>query len=233
VAGSQRSGRARQARSSGVPAWAVVVAVVLALVPATWLAGQRLFDSPARSPRTASTDLPIPPESTGATPRTPSSTPASTPSSPAPDLPRITPDAPRRLVSGSVIDAGFDSSVNRLEPATRGEVARLGSRGSPGSPGLDTVVVVGEVFPDGGSAFGGLPRLQRGSTVSVRTDRGTLTYTVSDTTLARESVLAADPAIAARVPGRLVLVGIRYSASGHRMSRALVVTAQLTAAERG
>lgn len=208
------------------------MAVVLALVPATWFAAQRLLDSPGPSPAARSSDLPIPPVSSAATPSsTPSasSTPSVSPS--AADLPPVAPDAPRRLVSGSAIDTGFDSAVSRLEPASRNEVARLGSRGSPGSPGVDTVVVVGEAVSDGDSAFAALPRLEPGSSVAVRTDRGTMTYTVSGTALVAESDLAADPAVTARVPGRLVLVGVRYSSSGDRLREALVVTAQLTAAD--
>jgi hypothetical protein len=68
--------------------------------------------------------------------------------------------------------------------------------------------------------------------VTLRTDRGTMTYTVGSTVLKSSAGLAADPAITERVPGRLVLVGIRYAASGDRLRDALVVTAQLSGATR-
>jgi hypothetical protein len=149
-----------------------------------------------------------------------------------PPLPRVRPDTPRRLSSGTLIDTGFDSSVTALEPASSSEVARLGTRGSPGSPGTDTVYVVGAVRPDGSSALARLASLRVGRTVSIRTDSGTLTYTVRATTLAPETALAADPLFTERRAGRLVLVGIRYDASGARLPDALVVTAELTGAER-
>lgn len=211
------------------------MAVVLALVPATWLVAQRVFDSPDRS-GSHTTDLPIPPVSPSTTvTATPSATASATPSrtpSPKPDLPRVGSDAPRRITSGSLLDAGFDNSVTSLDAASSSEVARLESRGSPGSPGTDTVYVIGKVFADGGSAFGDLPKIKPGAKVSIRTDNGTLTYTVSAASLKKESGLAALPLFRTREPGRLVLVGIRYDASGDRLPKALVVTAQLSGAKK-
>jgi hypothetical protein len=214
-----------------------VVAIVLALVPAAWFAAQRLLDDPASPSRTA-TDLPIPPVSpstTAATP-TPGPTPAApsgTPSATPPRLAGVPTDAPRRIVAGNLIDSGFDNAVTTIVPATTGEVARWAPRGSPGSPGTDTVYVIGKVLAGGGSAFADLPRLKAGSKVTIRTDSGALTYTVSASTSKRESTLAADPLFTEHVAGRLVLVGIRYDASGNRLGQAVVVTAQLTGAERG
>jgi hypothetical protein len=209
---------------------------VLALVPATWLTAQRVFDPAADSPQQRSTDRPIPPvsprpspaatASASATSAVPSPTPSVTP------LPRVAPDAPRRLVAGSLIDTGFDSAVTRLEAASSSEVARLETRGSPGSPGTDTVVVVGEVLTGRDSAFAALPRLRVGGTVSIRTDRGTMTYTVRAAVLQPRATLAANAVITDKMPGRLVLVGLRYAASGTRLDDALVVTAELTGARR-
>jgi hypothetical protein len=118
--------------------------------------------------------------------------------------------------------------VTTLEPASTSEVARLASRGSPGSPATDTVVVVGKVLTGGDSAFADLPGLSTGSIVTIRTDAGTLTYTVSGSTLRPGSGLASDPLVTEHSPDRLVLVGIRYAASGDRLADALVVTAQLS-----
>jgi hypothetical protein len=219
-----------------VPRWAIAAAVVLALVPAVWFTAQRVVDN-AAAPTGSATDLPIPPVSPSTTASAPTPTPTQGSTAPAPSpsaapvrLTKIDPDAPRRLVSGSLLDSGFDSAATTLDASSTSEVARWESRGSPGSPGTDTVFVAGRV--DGsGSAFDNLPRLRPGAEVSIRTDSGTLTYTVTSATLKTEAGLAGDPVVTAHAPGRLVLVGIRYDGSGNRQSRALVVTARLTGAE--
>ena len=92
--------------------------------------------------------------------------------------------------------------------------------------------MLGKVFADGDSAFASLPRLTAGAKISLRTDSGTMTYTVSATTLASRAGLAGDGLVTSRAPGRLVLVGVRYDASGSALDKALVVTAELTGAER-
>lgn len=223
-----------------MPRWAVVVAIVVALVPATYLTAHRVFTGSDTDPGGASTDLPIPPVTPSRTPSsTPSSTsgptsgPTATPSTTRPPaaLPRVAPDAPRRLVVGTLLDTGFDSSVTDLDATSASEVARWEARGSPGSPGTDTVVVIGRVYAGRASAFADLPRVKVGAKVSIRTDRGTMTYTVSAASLKSDAGLRRDPLVTAHQPGRLVLVGIRYDASGGRLGKALVVTAQLTAAK--
>jgi hypothetical protein len=219
-----------------VPRWAIAVAVVVALVPATYLTAHRVLVDPAASPTDSSTDLPIPPVSPSATAPTrtaptPSATPTTTPA--AKRLPRISPDAPRRITSGAAIDSGFDSSVTTLDASSDTEVARWDPRGSPGSPGRDTVYVLGRVLAGDDSAFVGLPRLKVGAKVSIRTDNGTMTYTVRSTKLLAASRLAEQPLFRTRRAGRLVLVGIRYDGSGDRLAKALVVTAELTGARKG
>jgi hypothetical protein len=216
-----------------VPRWAIVAAIIAALVPATWFGALRVFDDTSTTPGDASTDLPIPPVSPSvSTPPTtsPSSVPSKTPTATV-HLPRVAPDSPHRITSGSLIDSGFDEAVTEIDSASASEVARLESRGSPGSPGTDTVYVIGEVAGDD-SAFAGLPELKRGAKVSIRTDNGTMIYTVSASVLKAEDGLPADPLFKAHKAGRLVLVGIRYDASGDRLDKALVVTAQLTAARK-
>lgn len=206
----------------------------MALVPAAWLGAQRVFEGSADPPGQAGpSDLPIPPVSPSTTPSatagaTPTATPKPTARSKA--LARIAPDAPRRLVAGNLIDTGFDSAVSGIDASSDSEVTRWESRGSPGSPGTDTVYVIGRVGED--RAFAALPRLADGAKVSIRTDRGTLTYTVRSTSLREHDGLDEDAAFTARKPGRLVLVGIRYDDSGDRLGRSLVVVAQLTAAKR-
>jgi hypothetical protein len=122
--------------------------------------------------------------------------------------------------------------VSDLDASSDAEVARWDPRGSPGSPGPDTVYVLGRVLAAGDSAFADLPRLKRGSRISVRTDRGTMTYTVSAIGLRSESGLGDSALFKTHKAGRLVLVGIRYDDSGGRLGKALVVTAQLTGAKK-
>jgi hypothetical protein len=215
-----------------VPGWLIAAAVVAALVPAVWFVAQRAFDSPAAAPADSTSERPVSPDTSGTpTPQSPTTTPAA-PTAPTTtaSLPAVAPSAPRRLQSGTAIDTGFDAAVTTLEPASTSEVARLSSRGSPGSPGTDTVVVLGKVRAAG--ALAQLPALTAGTTLTIRTDAGTMTYTVSSATLRPEAALAQDPLVTQRVPGRLVLVGIRYADSGDRLRDALVVTAQLTGAEK-
>jgi hypothetical protein len=89
--------------------------------------------------------------------------------------------------------------------------------------------VIGKVLGQD-SGFAGLPRLEPGAKVSIRTDSGTLTYTVSAATLRTEDGLPQDPLFTRHKPGRLVLLGIRYDDAGDRLGKALVVTAQLSGA---
>jgi hypothetical protein len=216
-----------------VPRWAIVVAIVVALIPATYLAAHRVFHDSSASPGDHTTDLPIPPVSPHVT-VTPGATPTATSTKPAsaPRLPRIAPDAPRRITSGNALDAGFDESVSDLDASSDSEVARWDPRGSPGSPGTDTVYVLGRVLADGDSAFADLSRLKRGSKVSIRTDRGTMTYTVSAIGLRSVSGLGDGALFTTHKPGRLVLVGIRYDDAGDRLGKALVITAQLSGAKK-
>ncbi|RNM11063.1 class F sortase [Nocardioides pocheonensis] len=233
MAGSHRAQKTQRTRErpGRRQGWAVAVAVVLALVPATWFGVHRLVASPTSAPDQTATDLPIPSVSPRAT--TPAPQPPATsapPATPRPHLAKVAPEAPRRLQAGPLLDTGFDSAVSTIEPASTAEVARLAPRGSPGSPGTDTVVVVGKVLTGGEGAFGHLPQLRTGATVSIRTDAGTLTYTVVASARMPVSGLASSQQITRHVRGRLVMVGIRYAATGERLADAVVVTADLSGA---
>ena len=238
MAGSHRAERSGRTRSpSAIPRWALVAAVVVALVPAAYLTAHRAFHDSSAAPTDHTTDLPIPPVSPSATGTTTVTTPTATPTrkataKPKPKLPKVAPDSPRRITSGSAVDSGFDSSATSLDASSDAEVARWDPRGSPGSPGTDTVYVIGRVRAGGESAFSRLGDLKRGSRVSIRTDAGTMTYTVSATSLRAESGLRRSALFTQHHPGRLVLLGIRYDASGHRLGKALVVTAQLSGAKK-
>jgi hypothetical protein len=236
LAGSHRAPRTK--RSPTVPPWAIAVAVVIALVPATWFASQRVFDGSDSPGQNTTTQQPIPPVSPSTTP-TPTATATTTPPTSAPSatapvtLPKVAADAPRRVFVKGLIDAGFDNAVTRIAAASTSEVARWKPRGSPGSPGSDTVYVIGKVLTGGTrSAFANLPRLTAGMKLTIRTDRGVLTYTVRSSTLKADAGLLKDPVFTTHKAGWLVLVGIRYAASGDRLADDLVVTAQLTGAKR-
>jgi hypothetical protein len=209
----------------------VAGALVVALVPASYLTAHRVFHDAAVTPVERTAELPIPPVSPSAIAS--SSAPAAPEASvtPAKSLPSVPTRAPRRIASGAVLDAGFDSAVTSLDASSDAEVARWESRGSPGSPGDDTVYVMGRVRTDRDSAFAALPRLVAGGKVSIRSDAGTMTYTVTQSALARADGLGNDPLFTTHRPGRLVLVGIRYDASGNRLPQALVVTAELSGAQ--
>jgi hypothetical protein len=209
----------------------VAGALVVALVPASYLTAHRVFHDAAVTPVERTADLPIPPVSPSAIA---SSSPPAAPETsvtPAKSLPSVPTRAPRRIASGAVLDAGFDSAVTSLDASSDAEVARWESRGSPGSPGDDTVYVMGRVRTDRDSACAALPRLVAGGKVSIRSDAGTMTYTVTQSALARADGLGNDPLFTTHRPGRLVLVGIRYDASGNRLPQALVVTAELSGAQ--
>lgn len=207
-----------------------MVAIVAALVPATVLTAHRLANSDDK-PSSHTSDLPIPPVSPPATPPGTSVTETTAPPADQPKaLPRVAPDAPRRITAGQLLDSGFDNAVTDLEPSSASEVARWEPRGSPGSPGPDTVYVLGEVDDD--TAFARLPEVKPGAAVRISTDNGVLTYTVRAATLKSENGLAQSPLFRTHKRGRLVLVGFRYDDSGDRLDKALVVTAQLTGAKK-
>lgn len=158
---------------------------------------------------------------------------ATPPATPA--LPRVAPSAPRRLVVRGLFEIGFDSVVaphnGVFRAASTAEVARWGGRGVPGSPGLDTVYVIGKVSTQG--AFAKLVKLHRGVRISLHTDTGVLSYTVQVVTERRAAGLTTDPTFIEGRAGRLQLVGIRYDVKGDRTGMILVVTAQLTGARSG
>ncbi len=133
-----------------------------------------------------------------------------------------------------VLNVGFNSSIEprsgRFTITLTERAARWGSRGEPGSPGTDTVYVIGKIA-GANSAFQHLGRLHTGSRIVLRTDVGLLTYTVGSVAQHRASGLLNDPAFRARLNGRLVLVGLEFSGT-HPSRNVLLVTAQLSGAKR-
>lgn len=243
MAGSHRA--TPSPRKTGVSRRAVLVAIVVALVPAVGYALHGAFDNGSGTPGSHQTPAPIPPVTTPTasitpvTPSAPVSTPVSTPSRPVthvppqPHLPPVALDVPRRLLSAGLLDVGFDDSVEprngAFHAASTAEVARWGSRGEPGMPATDTVVVIGKSFTKGVSAFDTLPKIRAGAHIVIRTDSGDLTYTVRSVTSQKAAGLARTPTLRTKAPGRLVVVGIGYDRSGHETGRATVVVAEVSA----
>lgn len=237
MAGNHRA--PRPATPSRLGSRALAFTVIVALVPAVYLGAHKIFSSGSPTPTpgaSRSSDLPIPAvsPSTTAPPPTPTPTPTPTPvvvptSKP---LTKVRTDAPRRLNIPGVLDVGFNNSTQPraglFTAASTGEIARWGTRGSPGSPGTDTVFLVGKI--DGSrSAFGALGTVRPGMKITIRTNSGHLTYTVSAVARHQAAGLTSDPTFAARTPGRLILIGLEYS-GGTRTRTVLLVTAQLSGA---
>ncbi|MCW2755358.1 MAG: hypothetical protein JWQ32_2769 [Marmoricola sp.] len=236
MAGSHRAERpATRSRKLSRAVW---IAVIVALIAATYIGAHHIFSS------APSTDAPKHSVSTRlasptASPSTPAATPTPSPTTSAKPaatklLPRVKPTVARRLTVAGVLGATLDNSIEpkagQFTPASTVGVARWGSRGLPSSPGSDTVYIVGKV--DGPtSAFRRLGALHAGSKVVLRTDTGLLTYTVRSVGTHRANGLLTGPAFRAHVPGRLILIGIEYSGA-NRTGSVLVVTAQLSAAKR-
>lgn len=242
--------RAPRRGPSGLPAWSLGLAVALTVGAAVWFAAEHWYGgipgSGSAEPTATATGTPSPTSS--ATPTatgTPTAGPTSTASTRTPTatatptrrITRVRPDTPRQLTSGQVLDVGFDNSIEPanglLLPASDAEVARWGSRGRPGSPGTDTVYVVGRTDTAAGSALRALPRMGVGNRITIRTDSGRITYTVRRKQDLAERALLRDRTFTAKSPGRLYLIGVRYDSTGRRTGRVLMLTAELTAASRG
>lgn len=236
MAGSHRA--ERPATGSRKLSRAVWIAVIAALIAGTYVGVHGLFSSAPSAnapPHPASSRRPSP----TAAPSTPAATPTASPTTPAKPaaskrLARVKPTVARRLTVAGVLGATLDNSIEpkagQFTPASTAGVARWGSRGLPSSPGTDTVFIVGKV--DGPTtAFRRLGALHAGSKVVLRTDAGLLTYTVLSVGAHRANGLLTGPAFREHVPGRLILIGIEYSGA-NRTGSVLVVTAQLSAAQR-
>ncbi|MCX6396153.1 MAG: class F sortase [Propionibacteriales bacterium] len=232
---SRKKAPARLSRRS------VAIAAGVALLPALWLGSQKVLDDGTGG---GSNDKPIPDVTSTRTPSgspTPSAA-ATTPSRPAttaaPALTRIAASGPRRLTVRG-LDVGFDDSIEArsggFQAASTAEAARWGSRGTPASPGTDTVFLIGKVYTRGASAFAGLTGVRTGDVITLRTQSGAvLRYTVTSSTPRPASGLLRRPEFTQEKPGRLVLVGILFDRrDDQRTGKYQVVVAQLTGAQKG
>jgi len=241
MAGTHRA-PAPSRRSRGPATVLAVVVLVAAAIAGGYVLNRSRGDDPPQAgppsstPATTPTLLPtvtvtprVTPTATTAATSTPTHRPA------AKVLPRVQPSAPKRLVVRGLLDVGFDSTITPHDgvftPRSTAEVARWGGRGVPGSPGRDTVYLIGKV--SAGGAYAELPRTRDGAHVFLHTRTGMLTYTVQAVATRRAAGLTHDKSFMLKVPGRLQLVGIRYDAKGDRTGTVVVVTAVLSSARAG
>lgn len=235
--------RAQSRAPGGERVWLWAIPIVVVVVVAAFLI-PHLLGGGDNGQQPGKTATPAQNLSPSATPSgTPSTTqePTATSSATAPTTPAPTPNPvaaapPRRLVVGNLVDAGFANALQtrsgRLIPTTADQLQRLSSRGVPGSPGDDTVVVVGAASSTSTAsttAFDNLGSVRIGATVEVETYAGTLTYTVSSRTRHNPDTVLDMPSVRAHHRGRLVLVVAHYT-NGDRTGDDLVVVAQLTKA---
>ncbi|WP_310963336.1 class F sortase [Nocardioides terrisoli] len=235
--GSHRAEGPTAGRSRG---WLFGAAAILLVVVVAAVLLPRLLassgDGTAKPPATSGVG-----PTTSTAPNSPTTSPSSSPGGKASRGPSasgtpttapspVPAEPPHRLVIGNLVDAGFaaalQTTTGRLIPDTADQVQRLATRGLPGSPGSDTVVVVGAASSTSIAVFNHLDRLRVGQEVRLETYGGTLTYTVrSETSHAPDTVLGlAD--VRAHHPGRLVLVVAHYR-HGDRERDDRVIVAQL------
>jgi len=144
------------------------------------------------------------------------------------DLPTAAASSPRRLILDGQ-EIGFDESltdqVDHLIPRTTAELSRWDARGRPASPSDSAVVIVGKAKVGGG--FENLDSVATGDEISIRTDTGVFTYTVTQVGRIQVENQVANPDLEDS-PGRLLLVGSQYDAADDRATEDILVTAQLT-----
>lgn len=227
----------RSIRPGRGPLVALIVVVVAAIAVLIWWRSDS-GGSPAASVTTPTpsitwTPIPTPTAKASAT-HGPTSSP-STPSTPhSRSLPRVPAAPPHHLSIGSAVAADFGSSITptsgRLIPSSVDVLQRLGTRGTPGSPGNDTVVLVGAATTAGTGVLDDLGRVHTGDTITVQTPTGTLRYTVSTIGTHAAGAVLGLPAVRQHHRGRLVIDCAHYS-GGNRVGPDLVVVAQLSGAE--
>jgi hypothetical protein len=243
LAGNHRVERPATGWRRRSPTVVVVAVAVAALLVPVYFGAHALLSSGATppahpivrttqpaSPSVSPTPTPTPTPTPSPTPTTnPGSLPASKP------LPRLRSAVPRRLAIAAVLDVTLDNSIQptagQFTPPSTAGVARWGTRGLPGSPGTDTVYIVGKINGPG-SAFRRLATVRARTRIAIRTDAGLLTYTVTSVRGRRAQGLLTDPTFRAHVPGRLILIGVVYSGA-NRTGSLVLVTAELSGVKRG
>lgn len=225
MAGSHRNDdQLRHRILAYLPHIAIAVGVVAIVAFVWWTATGDPEEPSTENPPAAATSAPPTPKATQTT-------------EPEPELTEVAESAPKRLTIEGVVSARFDQSIEledgQLESRSGTNLSRVGSRGEPGSPGTDTVVVVGQDRFDRQAALNDIADVARGDEIVLQTANGRLTYTVENTySMASDNIPEAS-AIADKEPGRLVLIATTYSERGNRTGADTVVVAQLSDATTG
>lgn len=168
----------------------------------------------------------------------------SAPATPSPSAPRTTaaptitkvPASPPHALSiGTTIsDAPFGSAVapvsGRLIPDAPEQLQRLSDRGIPGSPGTDTVVLVGASSTSGRGALDGIDDVRTGAQIVLETQNARLTYKITSATDVDADQVLTLPAVTEKHTDRLVIDCAHYD-DAHRVGSDRVLVATLVKAE--
>jgi LPXTG-site transpeptidase (sortase) family protein len=114
-----------------------------------------------------------------------------------------------------------------VKPSTLWDVAWWTGGGMPGSHTGNTVYLFGHTWKEP-AVFNHIKELRRGDSVFVTTATGRLRYLVDSSFTVAKTDLSRTPAVAAGIPGRLLLLGC-YRATGREehTTRNVVVIAHL------
>lgn len=228
---SHRAPRAARGRALLIGA-GVVVVVVIGLVIALTLGGGEqktppaaaVTNSPTPSPSAAASPSAVPPPSAKAKPS----------KAPAPTITAVPASPPHEITIGNLVTAGFSDSVDvvarHLIPKRTDKLQRLGTRGVPGSPGKDTVIVVGAANDRGTGVLDDLHQVRTGQTIALTTQTGTLTYKVTTVRHASPTAVLNLAQVREHRAGRLVIDCANY-VGPNRTNSDLVVIAQLVKAQ--
>jgi len=118
-----------------------------------------------------------------------------------------------RTVTSAPFGNALSPTSGRLIPDAVDELQRLGDRGIPGSPGTDTVVLVGASSTSGRGALDGIDSVNRGDSIVLETQDAKLTYRVTITKDVAASAVLSLPAVTARRTDRLVIDCAHYDSS--------------------
>jgi len=233
-------------RARGLGPWFVGVAVIVVVAVGAVLAlvldgsGDKTPARTTATPTTSPTAAPSPaPTATPTAPASPSSSapPHKRPHKKAkPRIAAIAASPPHEITIGSVVaNAGFGDALSAsngaLFPAGPTDLQRLSTRGTPGSPGTDTVVLVGAANDHGTGVLDDLDQVRTGEKVVLTTQTGVLTYRITELLHAAPSAVLGLSQVSAKVPGRLVIDRADY-VNHNRTGSDLVVVAQLVKAEK-
>lgn len=150
-------------------------------------------------------------------------------------LAKVPASPPHAISLGSAItDQPFGNALaptsGRLIPDAVDALQRLADRGIPGSPGTDTVVLVGASSTSGRGALDGIDAIERGDAIVLETQNARLTYRVTSAQDVAPSSVLSLPAVTAKQTDRLVIDCAHYDNS-QRTGDDRVLVAKLVKAQ--